>query len=450
MTTALLDPNPHTAAVTPSEPEARRPAAGGRVAAIDIARGVALLGMFTVHVPSMAERPNGAWDWILEAPSGRAAVLFFMLSGVSLSLISRKGSRSAEPSVLVARGAVLLLFGLVMTQFWFGSSILVQYGLVFLVAPWLFRRSARTLLALAAGTLLVGPVVVEVLGINASSWISTHAEITTGWLGQTIASAFLSTHALVVWLGFFCIGLLVGRADLTRRRNAARTLGIGLALGAAATVGILSTDHLVETYDDESFYDKGFYDKGFSDADGLGAGSDVSGLAADGSLGLDGEGSAFASSFPTSGSFVSGSDFDSGSFFMDGGSMPFEWTDPVWSNLLSGESHSNMTPWALQSAGIALAVIGLPALLPGAVTRLLSPLGALGSISLTAYVFHPVLVQDVWTWTDPISASFTWEIVRLAIAMALLVALGWVVKRRWKQGPLEWALHRLSAPSARP
>jgi uncharacterized membrane protein YeiB len=439
MTTALLDPNPPTAPVTPSQEEADRPSAGGgRVAAIDIARGVALLGMFTVHVPYMAERPNGAWDWILEAPSGRAAVLFFMLSGVSLSLIAKRGSRSAEPSVLVARGAVLLLFGLVMTQFWFGSSILVQYGLVFLVAPWLLRRSARALLALSAGTLLVGPSVVELLGVNASAWISTHAGITTGWLGQTIASAFLSTHALVVWLGFFCIGLLVGRADLTRRRNAARTLGIGLALGAAATVGILATDHLVETFDDGSF----------ADAIPVGAGPDVSGLATDGPLALDGEGATFESSVPSSGSSASG--FDSGSFFMDGGSVPFEWMDPVWTNLWSGEAHSNMTPWALQSAGIALAVIGLLALLPGAVTRLLSPLGALGSISLTAYVFHPILVQDVWTWTDPISSSFTWEIVRLAIAMALLVALGWVVKRRWKQGPLEWALHRLSAPSARP
>ena len=198
----------------------------GRIAGIDIARGLALLGMFVVHV--FIDGDTGpTLSWILSAPSGQASVLFFILSGVSLSVIAGRGSRSAEPGVLRRRGAVLIAGGLLLSATVWGASILEHYGVMFVLAPWLLRRSDRALTALATGGLVLGPVVrLAALG-RGEEWLYEIGGVTS-WIGNTVVSLALSgIYPLVIWVGFFVLGVWLGRLDLGARRTAAAFAGWG-------------------------------------------------------------------------------------------------------------------------------------------------------------------------------------------------------------------------------
>ncbi len=387
--------------------------APARIAAIDIARGIALIGMMVVHLAFVSEE-SLEWAILLEAPSGRAAVLFFILSGLSLSVIARRGARSAQPSVLLKRGVVLVLAGVVMRGF-FEPTILAHYGAVFLMTPWLLKRSNRFLGGMAATALIAGPVATLWFSWNLTAWgaqlLGGMGGGVTGWAVGLVGALLFDSYPLAVWIGFFAIGMLVGRTDLGNRRVAAGLLAAGVALVVVSTVTIQLTDHLLPYGDDAEFVsaDSEWKDEPLSET----APADAS----DEEWKLD----------PSSDKWA------------------FEWTYPQWTMLLSGEPHANTTPWALQSSGIALSVIGLLAMAPAVVTRFMSPLAALGSISLTAYVFHAFLIVDVWFWLGLLDPdSFAWEMGRLALLTLAMLGLGWLVKRRWKQGPLEWSLHRLT------
>src|SRR6478735_3073256 len=57
-----------------------------RITGVDVARGLAVLGMMTAHVgPGGPEDP---WPWSLaQVVDGRSAALFVLLSGVSVELL---------------------------------------------------------------------------------------------------------------------------------------------------------------------------------------------------------------------------------------------------------------------------------------------------------------------------------------------------------------------------
>jgi len=58
-----------------------------RITGVDVARGLAVLGMLTAHVGPGG--PDDPWPWSLaQVVDGRSAALFVLLSGVSVALIS--------------------------------------------------------------------------------------------------------------------------------------------------------------------------------------------------------------------------------------------------------------------------------------------------------------------------------------------------------------------------
>lgn len=57
----------------------------GRIAAFDIARGLAVLGMFIAHVGPERE---GLTGWLLGLADGRSSILFATLAGVSLAILT--------------------------------------------------------------------------------------------------------------------------------------------------------------------------------------------------------------------------------------------------------------------------------------------------------------------------------------------------------------------------
>lgn len=83
--------------VTGSLPGADRPSGIDRLSGVDAARGLAVLGMFAVHVGPGA-RPSGA-NYLVLAADGRAPAVFTLLAGFSLALAQRRraGSGARRP-----------------------------------------------------------------------------------------------------------------------------------------------------------------------------------------------------------------------------------------------------------------------------------------------------------------------------------------------------------------
>ena len=105
-----------------------------RLAGLDMARGAALLAMMATHIlPTVAQDPaTGAFSatWVGTVLSGRAAALFAVLAGVSLTL----GRVPAERNRLglALRAAVIAAVGLTLGLARVGVAvILVDYAVLF-------------------------------------------------------------------------------------------------------------------------------------------------------------------------------------------------------------------------------------------------------------------------------------------------------------------------------
>lgn len=134
-------------------------ASGERIATLDVIRGVAVMGIFSVNVIAFA-MIEGAYfsptaygghtglDLVLWAANmividGKMRSLFSMLFGASMLLVIDRAEASGRSAAAVhyRRMAVLLLFGLAhFYLIWFGD-ILTAYALMGMVA-FLFRRSS--------------------------------------------------------------------------------------------------------------------------------------------------------------------------------------------------------------------------------------------------------------------------------------------------------------------
>lgn len=398
---------------------------GSRIVGIDLARGIALLGMFTVHVFVFGpdgEAPTGIMKWLLEVPSGRASVLFFLLSGISLSVIDGRGSSSAQPGVLRRRGAVLILVGLVLSSGPWPASILEHYGVMFLTAPLLLRRSNRQLVGLAAAGMVAGPILL-LFTRGLADDVAGVSDGAGGWVLETLWSLGIAgTYPMVVWFGFFALGVRTGRLDL----HAKKVAGALFAAGVSGVLLIMTATWALGTIGVEAPAAGDVFDEGSS-------------------IVLDDPGDIEAIENMTDAEFAAFIAEQEG--FDDIGDVePSRGAE----QLLSTEPHSGQVGWTLQAMSVAFAVLGAALLLPRAGHRLLWPITALGSMSLTAYLLHTLLVTDAWEATvgdgfsDP-TWSIDQQVAMLVGLQIVLVVLCSVITWRWKKGPAERLLTSLTS-----
>ena len=406
----------------------------GRLIGIDIARGLALVGMFTQHVfiagPD-GESSTGWVEWVFRESAGRASVLFFVLSGVSLSLIYRKGSPSATNGALIRRGVLLLFGGILLTDAVWGGSILQHYGLAFLLAPLLLRSGLKRLLAVTTLGLVGGPIFL----LYARNWSDDVRGIWEGrtgeWIiGETWELLADGSYPMALWIGFFTLGMLIGRLDLRSRRVLLQTLAV--ALVAVFAVGI-GAGQLADRYGSpDGFGSDSFADDSFDDGTieemteeewkQFLADEDVSVTEdADGFMVIDG-------------------DFDDS---FDDSPMPDHPAD--WKELYDVSGHSGRIGWTLQTSALAVAIMSAALLLPRFATTPLTPLAWMGSMSLTAYLIHIVMVNDVFDRfvADeglPVIVQ-EWIVLGLIVTLIALCALFRVFL---PAGPFEWVLKKFT------
>lgn len=212
-----------------------------RVAGVDFARGLAVLGMLAAHlisVPAFEWADASTWAGVV---SGRSSILFATLAGVSIGLVTGGTQPLQGEKLRVARGRLVVRAGAIwMLGFLLIATgvpvyvILPAYAILFLLMLPLLRLEPRWLFLLAAGLAVIMPAVQ--FGVASSSFWQTNA-------GELLDVAVGGHYPVLVWSAFVVTGLGIARTGFTTIRSACVLLlagaacsVVGYALGAAIPV----------------------------------------------------------------------------------------------------------------------------------------------------------------------------------------------------------------------
>ena len=199
-----------------------------RVGGVDLARGLAVIGMIAAHLLWIEDFDVAdAATWIAVV-DGRSSILFATLAGVSIGLVTGGTRPLPPPEMQVARGRLAVRAGMLwLIGIWLIATgvpvyvILPAYAILFLLALPLVTLGARTLFILAGALALVMPFV-QVLLDRLVFW-------STSW-GRLVDAATGWHYPFPVWIAFVVAGLGVARAGILRTRVQLWMLGAGAAL----------------------------------------------------------------------------------------------------------------------------------------------------------------------------------------------------------------------------
>lgn len=366
-----------------------------RLIGVDVARGIALLGMMAIHIlPAWNDdfEPTVVWTVF----SGASAALFATLAGVGLGFASG-GTEPLSGALLTQarrglalRAAIVALIGLLVAYLEPPAAIiLAYYGVMFLMAIPFLGWGIRRLAAVAAAFAVAGPVFLQLVRDNlpAEDGLDPHLGTLLSDPGGTISTIlFTGSYPAAVWMAFICAGMAIGRLDLRSVSVQARLLASGAGLAVAtwlASVLLMGplggTESLIEA-------NRGLMTEEMV-TDTLTWGPDPA----------------------------------------------LTTTSWWWLGVLS--PYSSMPLEVLNTLGLAVAVLGAMLLLANRIGSALVPLAAAGAMTLTLYTAHLVMLA-VGLLVDRPNVDFV-----VQAAVLVLFAVIWR-NTRGGQGPLERVVAR--------
>ncbi len=129
---APRQPLPASQSATATE----RPSSTARLVGVDLARALAVFGMFAVHTGPFNPFPtsgSGVGEWLVWLASGRASALFATLAGFSLVLIAGRlepktglTGRQAKARIVI-RAVILLVVGTALAMTDFGGAVIINW-----------------------------------------------------------------------------------------------------------------------------------------------------------------------------------------------------------------------------------------------------------------------------------------------------------------------------------
>lgn len=417
----------HANPARPSAEELNRPKGATRIIGIDLARGLALIGMITAHF-GLSQGPElmdpATWGGLV---NGRSSVLFAVLAGVSLAIITGRHTPYSGPQManarikIVVRALCIIAIGALLTGLNSNIAIILQtYGFLFITAIPLLRLKRWQLAGIAFCWAIIGPFLVAVL----------EPALEAAGLSLPFAGLLIwDTYPALTWFPYIVMGLAVGRMDLARWGNALFLLIVGALiaiLGYTSVSGLPPASSELELGQGTGIDQDLGTDLGSKDW-------------TDGALEETPEGTfidesgnkfipfeEFAASQNLDGQGLTGDEYISdrpGDRIIENLSM--------WN---SAEPHSNTPFEIIGSGGFAVAVIGFCLLIGSAVRVIFAPIIALGTMSLTVYTVHVFsfrIMQDSVMATDGLSMTpWLWSLILLGLG-----ALIW--QKTLGRGPLE-------------
>ncbi len=377
------------------------PAGGsGRLAGVDAVRGLAVLGMFAVHVGPGPE-PEGA-GYLLVAADGRAPALFTLLAGFSLVLAQRGQDPARLPEgwasrwrPLLIRCAVLAVLGLGLASLWPGILVILAFFAVYFLAAESFTRLSTPVLTAVAGVSVVaGPLLSfllgPVFGYEASGrGLVPEAADLTSWpgLGAVLLELLLTgAYPLATYFPYVLAGMALARLCDVRVGTVALRMAVwGTAAALAGYGSAWLASHVFGARQRLLESIAVHHPQAMAAADPV---REV----------LQGQYGAVPST--------------------------------SWDWLLVADPYSQTPLETLGNAGVGCALIGLCALAArhGVGARLLRPLTLLGAMALSAYVVHALVLAG------PAHGAASWSAWIAFSSAALALTWGW--QRIWADSPL--------------
>lgn len=239
--------------------DARIVGTDARIVGVDVARCLALLGMITAHLVDQRSpgSPGGVDVWH-QVVSGRSSALFAVLAGLSVALVTRR-QRPGQRVSLATRALLVALIGLLLGGLPTGIAvILVNYGLLFLLAIPVLRWRAGPLALLAVAWGLLSPVVSLMVRPHLperSGQVPNPISLLDPWQ-LTTELAFTGYYPVLTWATYLFAGMAIGRVDLARPGWGRRLLVWGASLAFVALLAARRVTRsaevqsaLVATYD---------------------------------------------------------------------------------------------------------------------------------------------------------------------------------------------------------
>lgn len=403
---------------------------------MDAARGLALLGMMTVHVLPTTDQLTNDPTWAGMLFTGRPAALFALLAGVGLALLSagpggghrprlppgrqpalasEEGARlSWARRVITVRALLIVAIGMAVAMLSSGVAIiLVHYGLLFLLALPFLRLGAKALFGIAAGWVILAPAVFWWLQNDLRTrldgfpddwrlWHSPSFEDVAALPVLGMDLALTGYYPLLIWPAYLFAGLAIGRLRLNRTTTALNLAGVGAILAGAAYL----TGRLV----------------------------------------LPGVAGRMTEEYAVQERYVRGE-------LMTGTHQLPLVTDSWWFGLAT--PHQGSTMDLVHTIGCAMLVLGLCLLVADRLKWVLAPLIGAGAMPLSLYVGHLVILH-LWRGFDedgPVAGSpeFLREYGDVTVITGLILGaltLGLVKVLLRRRGPLEALVHRVSTSVA--
>lgn len=366
-----------------------------RLLGVDAARGLALLGMMAVH-SLWAYNEAGGVTVSYAVAAGRSAATFAVLAGVGIAFMTgRRRVRARDgrgvAAMLAARALVIGAIGFALG--WgdasLASVILVYYALMFVLAiPLVFLPTSAVLVASA---LFVIGVPVGSHYLRAGLPVAVGDNPSLGMLlqdpaGLALELSLTGMYPAVAWLGYICVGLAIGRLDLSSKQVSVRLLVAGLTAAVGASVA--SWVALGPLGGERQLY-------AAAPQDGLSR-TDVSDILIWGGEGVT----------PTS----------------------------TWWWLATDAPHTTTPLALLHTMGSAVAVLGAMLLVARVASTQLTPLAAAGSMVLTLYTAHVIFLNS------PLDVFEATPGYLIQVVAAVLFAAVW--RHTKGTGPLETLVTR--------
>lgn len=379
----------------PTELAAARPTAPttARLIGVDLARCLAVFGMYVAHVgPDPAD--GGVTGTLAEVAHGRSATLFALLAGVTLVIIGGRrtpktglAGRQAAAKIVI-RSVILVVLGTMLTMTGTGVEvILAYYGLYFLLALPLIRLRARGLALVAAVWALAGPQLSYVIQVSLDNGgfaraVRTYDPLTRLSDEGILELLFTGAYPALTYMPFMVAGMALGRLDLASAAVRVRLAVLGPALAIVGYGGSWLALHILPGIVEATHAPQAWW----SDVDG-----DPSGDTA------------------------------------------------AW--LLAASPHSGTTLSVVANTGVAITVIVtmLAAMDLPRLRRLATPMIAVGTMSLTAYVLH-----IVGLWAAGIKELPDWPLHVVFGLILVVTALAFAWSRFFRRGPLEFLVNAAS------
>ncbi|HET6861026.1 MAG TPA: DUF418 domain-containing protein [Streptomyces sp.] len=370
----------------------------GRLVGLDLARGLAVFGMYAVHV-GPAPGQGGVIGFLMELAQGRSSALFAVLAGFAVALITGRrtpktdlAGRQAVAKVII-RAVILMALGTALTLT--GTPvvpILAFYGLFFLLVLPLYRLGAKPLALIAVSWALVGPQLLYAL----KPVVGGRVFLAYGQADGPVSLFFTGGYPALTWVPFVIAGMAVARCDLAATAVRIRLALTGVVLVVTGYGGSWLALRLVP----------GAAEAVRKAEEGAGT-SSMASVSPD-SIGIFGDTPA---------------------------------------GMLAVAPHSEATLSIVAATGVAILVITACLAAMDAFPRLrhLSwPVIAVGSMSLTAYVYHIVAI-----WLLDTEAATVQSLYILLGFIASVTVLATIWSRFFRRGPLEWLMGRATEMARR-